>query len=70
MRYISFKQVRTEYVMGEVTIKAVDWVDFHIEKGEFAFIVGPSGTGTTTVLSMLRGLDAGTRAEILVAGTP
>ena len=69
MSYISFKQVRKEYVLGEVTIKAVDGVDFHIEKGEFAIIVGPSGAGKTTVLNMLGGMDACTSGEILVDGT-
>ena len=69
MSYIYFKQVRKEYVMGEVTIKAVDGVDFHIEKGEFAIIVGPSGEGKTTVLNMLGGMDACTSGEILVDGT-
>ncbi len=68
MSYISFKQVRKEYVMGEVTIKAVDGVDFHIEKGEFAIIVGPSGAGKTTVLNMLGGMDACTSGELLVDG--
>ena len=43
MSYISFKGVRKIYKMGEVTIKAVDGVDFDIEKGEFTVIVGPSG---------------------------
>lgn len=43
MSYISFVDVKKEYRMGEVTIKAVDGVDFVIEKGEFAIIVGPSG---------------------------
>ena len=69
MSYISFKEVRKEYVMGEVTIKAVDGVNFHIEKGEFAIIVGPSGAGKTTVLNMLGGMDACTSGEILVDGT-
>ena len=69
MSYISFKDVRKEYIMGEVTIKAVDGVDFHIEKGEFAIIVGPSGAGKTTVLNMLGGMDACTSGEILVDGT-
>ena len=55
--------------MGEVTIKAVDGVDFHIEKGEFAIIVGPSGAGKTTVLNMLGGMDACTSGEILVDRT-
>lgn len=69
MSYISFKDVRKEYIMGEVTIKAVDGVNFHIEKGEFAIIVGPSGAGKTTVLNMLGGMDACTSGEILVDGT-
>ena len=58
MGYISFEHVKKEYKMGEVPIPAVDGVDFAIEKGEFAIIVGPSGAGKTTVLNMLGGMDA------------
>jgi putative ABC transport system ATP-binding protein len=66
--YISFENVRKEYKMGEVTIHAVDGVDFVIEKGEFAIIVGPSGAGKTTVLNMLGGMDACTSGTITVDG--
>ena len=55
MSYISFENVKKEYQMGEITIKAVDGVDFTVDKGEFAIIVGPSGAGKTTVLNMLGG---------------
>ena len=68
MGYITFEDVRKEYKMGEVTIKAVDGVDFVIEKGEFAIIVGPSGAGKTTVLNMLGGMDACSGGTILVDG--
>ena len=68
MSYISFEGVKKEYKMGEVTIKAVDGVDFVIEKGEFAIIVGPSGAGKTTVLNMLGGMDACSGGTILVDG--
>ena len=68
MSYISFQDVRKEYKMGEVIIKAVDGVDFEIEKGEFAIIVGPSGAGKTTVLNMLGGMDRCTSGQILVDG--
>ena len=54
--------------MGEVIIKAVDGVNFEIEKGEFAIIVGPSGAGKTTVLNMLGGMDSCTSGLILVDG--
>ena len=55
--YISFERVVKRYQMGEVELTAVDGVDFTIEKGEFAIIVGPSGAGKTTVLNMLGGMN-------------
>ena len=69
MSYISFEDVKKIYQMGEVTIHAVDGVNFHIEKGEFAIIVGPSGAGKTTVLNMLGGMDASSGGTILVDGS-
>ena len=54
--------------MGEVTIKAVDGVDFTVDKGEFTIIVGPSGAGKTTVLNMLGGMDACSGGTITVDG--
>ena len=68
MSYISFEQVTKEYRMGEVVIPAVAGVDFAIEKGEFAIIVGPSGAGKTTVLNMLGGMDSCTSGRIVVDG--
>ena len=68
MSYISFADVRKEYKMGEVIIKAVDGVTFDIEKGEFAIIVGPSGAGKTTVLNMLGGMDTCSGGTITVDG--
>ena len=66
--YISFENVVKRYQMGEVELTAVDGVDFSIEKGEFAVIVGPSGAGKTTVLNMLGGMDTCTEGRILVDG--
>jgi len=68
MSYISFEDVKKTYQMGEVTIHAVDGVNFNIEKGEFAIIVGPSGADKTTVLNMLGGMDACSGGTILVDG--
>ena len=68
MSYILFENVKKIYQMGEVTIHAVDGVNFNIEKGEFAIIVGPSGAGKTTVLNMLGGMDACSEGIIKVDG--
>lgn len=68
MSFVEFKNVYKRYKMGEVTINASDGVNFNIEKGEFAVIVGASGAGKTTVLNMLGGMDSCDEGEIIVDG--
>ncbi len=68
MSYVEFKDVYKRYKMGEVTITASDGINFEIEKGEFAVIVGASGAGKTTVLNMLGGMDTCDEGQILVDG--
>ena len=66
--FIEFQGVCKYYTMGEQKIVAADHVDFTIEKGEFAVIVGPSGAGKTTVLNMLGGMDTCDEGTILLDG--
>ena len=68
MSYIEFKNVKKEYQMGEVTIKALDNTSFSIEKGELVVIVGPSGAGKTTCLNILGGMDSVTSGKVIVDG--
>jgi len=67
--FVKLNEVKKIYQMGEVEIRAVDGIDFEIEKGEFVVIVGPSGAGKTTVLNMLGGMDTCTSGTIIVDGT-
>ena len=53
--FVTLKDVKKIYQMGEVKIMAADGIDFEIQKGEFAVVVGPSGAGKTTVLNILGG---------------
>lgn len=67
--FVTLKDVRKIYKMGEVEIRAVDGIDFEIEKGEFVVIVGPSGAGKTTVLNILGGMDTVTSGTVRIDGT-
>ena len=66
--FVKLKNVKKIYQMGEVQIRAVDGIDFSIDKGEFVVVVGPSGAGKTTVLNILGGMDKASGGEVLVDG--
>ena len=68
MAYISFEHVTKQYKMGEVTIPALSGVDFSIEQGQLAVILGASGAGKTTALNILGGMETVTSGTVRVAG--
>lgn len=68
MADIRFENVRKNYQMGEVVIRAADDVSFQVRSGELCILLGPSGAGKTTVLNLLGGMDTATSGRILFAG--
>ena len=67
--FVCFQDVCKYYQMGEQRIAAANKVSFHIEKGEFTVIVGPSGAGKTTILNMLGGMDTCDEGSIWLDGS-
>lgn len=51
---------------GEV--KALNNINFSVEKGEYISIIGPSGCGKSTLLSIIAGLEPKTDGEIYIEG--
>lgn len=68
MAYIEFKNVEKIYKMGEVDLKALDKASFEIEKGELVIILGQSGSGKSTCLNILGGMDEPTSGNVIVDG--
>jgi len=63
---LNIKGLRKTYGTGETQVKALDGIDLTVKRGEFVAIVGSSGSGKTTFLNMVGGLDVPTGGEIIV----
>ncbi|HJL56351.1 MAG: ABC transporter ATP-binding protein [Arenicellales bacterium] len=63
---ISFQNVSKHF--GKV--KAVDHVNFDIQRGEFFSLLGPSGCGKTTLLRMVAGFETPSSGEVFLDGEP
>jgi len=65
-RVLEVKSMR-KYFGG---IRAVDGVDFHVDKGEILGIIGPNGCGKSTLFNCILGQLTPTDGEVLLEGRP
>ena len=69
MEILRCENVSKIYGSGDTEVRALDNVNFSIEKGEFVSIIGPSGSGKSTLLHILGGVDKPTEGKVLIDGT-
>lgn len=67
-KIIETKKLCKTFGEGELAVKALNNVDFHVEQGEFTALVGPSGSGKTTLLNMIGGLDEISSGQVILDG--
>ena len=54
--------------MGETLIRAVDGVSFEVGAGDFVALLGASGSGKSSLLNLIAGLDRPTSGAVVVQG--
>ena len=68
MNILKAVNLRKVYGQGETEVIALDDVNLEVEKGEFTAIVGTSGSGKSTMLHIIGGLDNPTSGQVIVDG--
>jgi len=68
MAVIETRKVTKTYHTGAVTVEAVRGIDLKIEAGEMVAIIGPSGSGKSSLLSLIGAIDTPTSGQVLIDG--
>jgi putative ABC transport system ATP-binding protein len=66
---IEIRNLTRQFRKGGETITPLDDVTLDIDRGEFVSLMGPSGTGKSTLLNQIAGIDRPDSGTIIVAGT-
>ena len=66
---IRTQNVTRHYTMGDTKIRAVDGISLEIAAGDFVALLGSSGSGKSSLLNLIAGLDRPTEGSIVVQGS-
>lgn len=65
---LELKEIKKSYVVGETETKALDGISVSFRKKEFVAILGTSGSGKTTCLNVIGGLDQYDSGDLIING--
>ena len=70
MSILSFKKVSKSYGVGTSQTQVLKDINLDVEEGEFLVLLGFSGTGKTTLINLMAGLDTPTTGRVSFKGAP
>ncbi len=66
---VRVEDVTKVYRIGKISVNALRGVNMEIDKGEVVAIMGPSGSGKSSLLNLIGTLDQPTEGKVYVDGT-
>lgn len=70
MSVLEFKNVTKSFGEGTHTTHVLKDINLTVNEGEFLVLLGFSGTGKTTLINLMAGLEFPTKGEVFYKGTP
>jgi putative ABC transport system ATP-binding protein len=65
---VKLENVSKHYMISGSRMTALDSLDFSVDEGTFVAVVGKSGSGKTTILNLVAGLDRPSSGRVEVGG--
>ena len=62
------REVCKEFRRDQLTIPVLSGINLQLSEGDYLALMGPSGSGTTTLLNLIAGLDRPTAGDVIVCG--
>lgn len=69
MALVEIRNLTKSFQKGDEVITPLDDVSLDIEEGELVSLMGPSGTGKSTLLNLIAGIDRPNSGTVTVGGT-
>ncbi|OOY26181.1 nitrate/sulfonate/bicarbonate ABC transporter ATP-binding protein [Thioclava sediminum] len=70
MSILEFKSVSKSFGEGTARSDVLNGIDLSVKEGEFLVLLGFSGTGKTTLINLMAGLERPSKGEVLFKGAP
>ncbi len=68
--FIEVRNLQKVYASPAGPVLALKGIDIRVERGEFVAVIGKSGSGKSTFINMLTGIDRPSAGEIIIGGAP
>lgn len=68
MKRLELKNISKSYFLNDSVLNVIDDISFDLEDGEIIAVVGPSGTGKSTILNIITGIIKPTNGEVVKNG--
>lgn len=65
---LKLEHIYKDYIQGKLTVPVLKDVSLHVEEGEYVAIMGPSGSGQSTLMNIVGCLDRPTSGTYELAG--